>query len=139
MTKNYIKKAIENGTVEFISVSEQTQYTIIKGSFGWRADGINIHSGTDNGFYFEETLNLLASRLSEIDDLEIADDNEKEESDDFDDDLKDFFLDILEDWIMIHLFRKKKDPFFRSSQKRDWRDQNLVKSVWRDKASLMEN
>lgn len=75
MTKNYIKKAIENGTVEFISVSEQTQYTIIKGSFGWRADGINIHSGTDNGFYFEETLNLLASRLSEIDDLEIADDN----------------------------------------------------------------
>lgn len=31
MTKNYIKKAIENGTVEFISVSEQTQYTIIKG------------------------------------------------------------------------------------------------------------
>ena len=98
MTKNYIKKAIENGTVEFISVSEQTQYTIIKGSFGWRADGINIHSGTDNGFYFEETLNLLASRLSEIDDLEIADDNEKEESfDDFDDDLKDFFSDILED------------------------------------------
>lgn len=98
MTKNYIKKAIENGTVEFISVSEQTQYTIIKGSFGWRADGINIQSGTDNGFYFEETLDLLASRLSEIDDLEIADDNDNEDNfDDFDDDLKDFFSDILEE------------------------------------------
>lgn len=72
MTVREIKTAIENGTKEFISMAEQTQYTVVKGSLGWRADGVNIHSGTDEGFYFEDTLELLACRLSEIDDLELA-------------------------------------------------------------------
>lgn len=65
-------KAIENGNLEFVSPSEGIQYTISNDCDGWKADGAEISTGLDGGFYTAETLEELAGYLQQIGDLQVA-------------------------------------------------------------------
>lgn len=51
MNKTELIKSIENGNLEFVSPSEGIQYTISNDCDGWKADGAEISTGLDGGFY----------------------------------------------------------------------------------------
>jgi len=72
MNKTELIKAIENGNLEFVSPSEGIQYTISNDCDGWKADGAEISTGLDGGFYTAETLEELAGYLQQIGDLQVA-------------------------------------------------------------------
>ena len=72
MNKTELIKSIENGNLEFVSPSEGIQYTISNDCDGWKADGVEISTGLDGGFYTAETLEELAGYLQQIGDLQVA-------------------------------------------------------------------
>lgn len=72
MNKTELIKAIENGNLEFFSPSEGIQYTISNDCDGWKADGAEIFTWLDGGFYTAETLEELAGYLQQIGDLQVA-------------------------------------------------------------------
>ena len=72
MNKTELIKSIENGNLEFVSPSEGIQYTISNDCDGWKADGAEISTGLDGGFYTAETLEELAGYLQQIGDLQVA-------------------------------------------------------------------
>lgn len=72
MNKTELIKSIENGNLEFVSSSEGIQYTISNDCDGWKADGAEISTGLDGGFYTAETLEELAGYLQQIGDLQVA-------------------------------------------------------------------
>ena len=72
MNKAELVAAIKDGTTELFSQSERIQYTIVCDCDGWKADGTEVQSGLDGGFYTAETLEELAGYLEQIGDLEVA-------------------------------------------------------------------